>query len=211
MKKYDLYIFDMDGTLIDTSPGIIKSVCHTLKAFDKAIPDDEILTSFIGPPLKKSFALLPDVAEDEAEEMVKVFRREYRGKEILNAKLYEGIISLCGKLCEDGAKLAVATNKPTPFAQKLASHFHLEQFIPVICGADMNGLLKKTDLIRKAMELSKEPNEEKTVMIGDTAGDAEAAAECGVDFIGVSYGFGIWESSRYPNMVKIADKPADIY
>lgn len=206
-----MYIFDMDGTLIDTSPGIIKAVCHTLKAFDKVIPDAEILTSFIGPPLKKSFALLPDVADDEAEEMVKVFRKEYRKKEILNAKLYEGIVPLCRKLREDGAKLAIATNKPAPFAQKLAAHFQLEKFIPVICGADMNGLLKKTDLIRKAMELSKVPNTEKSVMIGDTAGDVEAAAECGVDFIGVSYGFGIWEPSRYPNMVKIADKPADIY
>lgn len=210
MNKYDLYIFDMDGTLIDTSPGIIKAVCHTLKSFNKDIPDTEILNSFIGPPLKKSFALLPDVADYEAEEMVKVFRKEYREREILNAKLYEGILPLCRKLCKDGVKLAIATNKPASFAKKLVFHFQLDQFIPVVCGADMDGLLKKTDLIRKAMELSHVPNAEKAVMIGDTTGDAEAAADCGVDFIGVTYGFGTWDPSGYPHMVKIVDTPEGI-
>lgn len=210
-KKYALYIFDLDGTLIDSSPGILNTVRYTLKIFNKQIPTVEVLNLFIGPPLKKSFELLSDVNANEAEEMVKAFRQEYKKGEILNAALYDGVVSLCQRLQDDGIKMAIATNKPEQFAKKLVKHFHLDGFIPVVCGADMEGLLKKADLIKKAMELSEITDMEQVVMVGDTSGDAIAAEECGVDFIGVSYGFGDWKSVKYNNMVKLADEAEDIY
>lgn len=210
-KKYDLYIFDLDGTLIDSSPGILNTVRYTLKMFNKEIPTVEVLNSFIGPPLKKSFESLPDVDVNEAEEMVRAFRQEYKKEEILNANIYDGIVSLCQKLQNDGIKMAIATNKPEQFAQKLVKHFNLDGFIPVVCGADMEGLLKKGDLIKKAMDLSGVTDNKKVVMVGDTPGDATAAEECGVDFIGVSYGFGDWKIRTCKNMLKLVDVVLDIY
>ena len=210
-KKYDLYIFDLDGTLIDSSPGILNTVRYTLKLFNKTIPDIDTITSFIGPPLKQSFALHPEVSEKEADEMVVAFRQEYKKGEILNANLYDGIVPLCQRLQDDGIKMAIATNKPEQFAKKLMKYFHLDGFIPVVCGADMEGLLKKADLIKKAMDLSGVTDKKKVVMVGDTSGDAISAEECGVDFIGVSYGFGDWKSVKYNNMVKLADEAEDIY
>lgn len=210
-KKYDLYIFDLDGTLIDSSPGILNTVRYTLKLFNKTIPDIDTITSFIGPPLKQSFALHPEVSEKEAEEMVVAFRQEYKKGEILNANLYDGIVPLCQRLQDDRIKIAIATNKPEQFAKKLVKHFHLDGYIPVVCGADMEGKLKKADLIKKAMELSGIADAEKVVMVGDTSGDAKAAEESGVDFIGVSYGFGDWKSALQKNMVKLAGCPMEIY
>ena len=209
-KKYDLYIFDLDGTLIDSSPGILNTVRYTLKLFNKTIPDIDTITSFIGPPLKQSFALHPEVSEKEAEKMVVAFRQEYKKGEILNANLYDGIVPLCQRLQDDGIKMAIATNKPEQFAKKLVKHFHLDGYIPVVCGADMEGKLKKADLIKKAMELSGIADVEKVVMVGDTSGDAMAAEECGVDFIGVAYGFGDWKSATYKNMVKLVDRIENI-
>ncbi|WP_051533594.1 HAD hydrolase-like protein [Anaerovibrio sp. RM50] len=208
--KYELYVFDLDGTLIDSSPGILKTIRYTLNLFNKYIPEDDVLKAFVGPPLKKSFESLSDVNANEAEEMVKAFRQEYKKGEILNANLYDGIVSLCQKLQDDGIKMAIATNKPEQFAQNLVKHFHLEGFIPVVCGADMEGMLKKADLIKKAMDFSEVTDKKKVVMVGDTSGDAIAAEECGVDFIGVTYGFGDWKSAIYP-MVKLADFPREIY
>lgn len=210
-KKYDLYIFDLDGTLIDSSPGILNTVRYTLKLFNKTIPDIDTITSFIGPPLKQSFALHPEVSEKEAEEMVVAFRQEYKKVEILNANLYDGIVPLCQRLQDDGIKMAIATNKPEQFAKKLVKHFHLDGFIPVVCGADMEGLLKKADLIKKAMDLSGVTDKKKVVMVGDTSGDAISAEECGVNFIGVNYGFGTWNSVSHKNMVKLAGCPMEIY
>lgn len=209
--KYELYIFDLDGTLIDSSPGILKTIRYTLNLFNKDIPEDDVLKAFVGPPLKKSFESLSDVNANEVEEMVKAFRQEYKKGEILNANLYDGIVSLCQKLQDDGIKMAIATNKPEQFAQKLVKHFHLEGFIPVVCGADMEGLLKKGDLIKKAMDLSGVTDNKKVVMVGDTPGDATAAEECGVDFIGVSYGFGARKIRTCKNMLKLVDAVPDIY
>ncbi|WP_276838451.1 HAD hydrolase-like protein [Anaerovibrio lipolyticus] len=208
--KYELYIFDLDGTLIDSSPGILNTIRYTLNLFNKEIPEDDVLKAFVGPPLKRSFESLSDVNANEAEEMVKAFRQEYKKGEILNANLYGGIVSLCHKLQDDGIKMAIATNKPEQFAKKLVKHFHLDGFIPVVCGTDMEGMLKKADLIKKAMNLSEVTDKNKVVMVGDTSGDAIAAEECGVDFIGVTYGFGDWKSATYP-MVKLADLPREIY
>lgn len=209
--KFSLYVFDLDGTLIDSSPGIIKAARHTLKQFGKVMPDDKTLASFIGPPLKTSFSLLPDTDEKETEEMVTAFRKEYREKEILNARLYDGVLELCQRLSNNGIKLAIATNKPEEFAQRLIKHFQLYGLIHVICGADMKGTLQKADLIKKAMALSEERDVESVVMVGDTIGDAKAAEACGIAFIGVSYGFGRLEKPLIKNMVKLADKPEDIY
>ena len=208
---YSLYVFDLDGTLLDSSPGIINAVCDTLRLFKKAIPDNETLTSFIGPPLKKSFSLLPDVEDNEVDGMVRAFRDEYRKKEIFNAKLYDGVVPLCQRISDDRIKMSIATNKPEEFAQKLVKYFQLDRFIPVICGADAQGSLKKEDLIKKAILLSKESNIESVAMVGDTINDAEAAEKCGVDFIGVDYGFGNLKGKFIKNMVKLVEKPDDIY
>lgn len=210
-RNYTLYIFDLDGTLIDTSPGILKTVRYTLEFFNKTIPDAETVKKFIGPPLKTSFTSYLEITEDEAEEMVKTFRQEYMKNELLNANLYDGVVSLCQKLQTNGIKLAIATNKPEQFAKKLVKHFRLDEFIPVVCGADMEGALKKTDLIKRAMELSGITDIEKVVMVGDTDGDAMAAKECGVDFIGVTYGFGQWQLSPCRNTLKLVNNPMDIY
>jgi phosphoglycolate phosphatase len=75
----------------------------------------------------------------------------------------------------------------------------------------MKGTLQKADLIKKAMALSEERDVESVVMVGDTIGDAKAAEACGIAFIGVSYGFGRLEKPLIKNMVKLADKPEDIY
>lgn len=210
--KYHLFVFDLDGTLIDSSPGIINAVRHTLQQFNKSMLGEQELTSFIGPPLKKSFSLLSDVEENEAEDMVTAFRKEYREKEILNARLYDGVMTLCQRLSEGGIKMAIATNKPEEFAKRLIKHFKLDGFIPVICGADMKGSLKKADLIRKAMKLSEESDNDAVVMVGDTLGDATAAKECGIDFIGVSYGFGFRHDSEieYSKVLGIATTPEEI-
>lgn len=203
----------MDGTLLDTSSGILRAVRYTLEYFHKEIPDDDMLKKFIGPPLRLSFASLPDVAINEADEMVIVFRKQYSEYELFNARLYAGIEKLCEHLYANNVKIAVATNKPEKFAKKLIEHFKLAKYITIVCGANEQETLTKADLIYRIMEHFQIEDKSKVVMVGDTIGDADAAYECCVDFIGVTYGFGLSNKKEdiiRSKAIQMASTPLDI-
>ncbi len=213
-SKYELYIFDMDGTLLDTSKGILRAVRYTIECFHKQMPEDEVLKMFIGPPLRLSFAALPDVSMDEAAEMVNVFRKRYSEQELFNASIYDGIERLCARLYNDNKKISVATNKPDNFAKKIIKYFKLDKYITIVCGSDEQGRLTKADLICKVMDLTQTVDKDKAVMIGDTIGDAEAAVNCGIDFIGVTYGFGLSynkDDASRTKAIQMASSPWEIY
>ena len=182
-------IFDLDGTLADTSPGIIESVEHTVGVMGWAPLDRKQLLSFIGPPLRRSFAACCGCSEEEAQEAVTVFRTHYQAGAVLHAEVYPGIRQLCAMLRERGIGMAVATNKPQRFAEALVQHFGLGDYLSPVCGADEAGRLKKADLIRQGAEGLHAALSE-TVLIGDTDNDAEGAAAAGVQFLAVTYGFG---------------------
>lgn len=212
--NYKLFIFDMDGTLLDTSHGILQAARHTIEVFHKNMPCDEKLRTFIGPPLRSSFEGLPDVSVDEIDDMVKCFRKQYSEKELLHAAVYEGIAPLCKRLKLDDIQVAVATNKPEIFAKQLVQHFHLGEYMSVVCGADEQGNLTKADLIYKVMDLTHIEEKSQAVMVGDTFGDADAAYECGIDFIGVTYGFGLSDDKDdaiRSRAIHMASSPYEIY
>lgn len=213
-SKYELYIFDMDGTLMDTSPGILRSIRHTIEHFHKRMPEDDVLKKFIGPPLRLSFAALPDVAINEVDDMVAAFRKHYSEQELFNARIYDGIQQLCECLHNNNVKIAVATNKPENFAKQLVQYFELDKNISIVCGADAQGTLTKADLIFRAMDFSQTYDKSKAVMVGDTIGDADAAYECGLEFIGVTYGFGLSDNKDdaiRTKAIRMASSPSEIY
>ena len=212
--NYKLFIFDMDGTLLDTSQGILQAARHTIEVFHKVMPSDEVLRTFIGPPLRSSFGALPDVSVDEIDDMVKCFRKQYSEKELFHAVVYDGIIPLCQRLKLSDIQVAVATNKPERFAKQLVQHFHLDEYMSVVCGADEQGNLTKADLIYKVMDLTHIEDKSQAVMVGDTFGDADAAYKCGIDFIGVTYGFGLSDDKDdaiHSRAIHTASSPYEIY
>ena len=87
-------VFDLDGTLVDTSPGIIESVKYAVKEFNYPVLTQEQLLSFIGPPLKTSFIRCCGCDDSVAERLTETYRTYYRQGAILNARLYDGIIEL---------------------------------------------------------------------------------------------------------------------
>lgn len=212
--NYKLFIFDMDGTILDTSQGILQAARYTIELFHKSMPEDDALKNFIGPPLRCSFATLADVLEEDVDSMVKTFRKQYSEKELFHAVVYDGFIPLCQKLKLNDVKMAVATNKPERFAKQLVQHFDLEQYIPIVCGADEQGILTKADLIFRVIDLVGIEDKSQVVMVGDTLGDADAAGKCGIDFIGVTYGFGFTgDKDEYvrTNAIRMVSSPIEIY
>ena len=208
--KYELVIFDVDGTLLDTSEGVLSSVKYTIERFGFDMPDDKQLRTFIGPPIQRSFADTFGLSGDIIQEMTAVFRDRYKGDDLIKAVPYEGIYECFDSLESNGIKTAIATYKRDDYAQRIMKHFHFDDHTKIIHGADDNNKLSKSDIIEICINESGIPKD-KVLMVGDTDNDAIGAEGIGVDFLAVTFGFGFkpGEEITYPH-VHVSDTAADI-
>ena len=190
MKLYDLILFDLDGTLTDPKTGITRSVRYALDKFGLQV-DLEDLVPFIGPPLHESFQEFYDFSKAQAMQAVEYYREYYSRQGIYENAVYPGIVAMLHRLQEAGRDLAVATSKPTFFAEKVLKHFNLDSYFTLIAGSNLDGTrTDKTELIRFALDLLPPHGQAKTVMVGDRKHDVIGARNCGIDAIAVCYGYG---------------------
>lgn len=209
--KYKLVIFDLDGTLLDTTEGILMSVKHTIKSFSLPMLTDDELRTFIGPPIQLSLNKYYGLEGDKLQEMTDCFRAEYSTKHLLKAAPYEGIFQLMENLSANGIRCAVATYKREDYALKLLNHYGFNGYMDIMYGADNENKLKKKDIIIKCIESSGITDYRDVVMIGDTTHDSSGAFELGIDFIGVTYGFGFRKEDRNNHsFTGMADNPGEI-
>lgn len=189
MKEYKAVIFDLDGTLFDTSFGIIKSIEYTVeKLYLRKLTEEEKL-SFIGPPPKHSFKKIYSLSEEEINKAVNIFREEYKNKYLFDAVLYPNIKDLLEILKSKNILMAIATNKREDLSVLLIEHFRLSEYFSVIKGSDFENTLTKTDMINFCIDKLKVAGE-NSIMIGDSVSDEEGAKKAKLDFIAVTYGFG---------------------
>ena len=189
MRRYDAVIFDLDGTLLDTSEGISGSVGHVIKTLGLEPVSNEVMRSFIGPPIQKSFARVYGLSEEEANNAADLFRARYKDRDLLLARPYNGIIEAIKALSDAGIKSGVATYKRQDYAERILTHFGFDRVCDVICGSDAAQKLTKRDIIENAIK-ALGADKDRVVMVGDSDNDAIGADEIGVDFLGVTYGFG---------------------
>ena len=188
-------LFDLDGTLTDSKEGITKSVRHALKHYGIEVQDLDSLCPFIGPPLADSFKRYYGFTDIQAKEAVQVYREYYNVDGWRQNKDYPGIREMLAALKADGKVLLVATSKPELFAKKILDYFDLSQYFGFIGGADMEETRsRKADVIRYVADscgLGEGPElSAKAIMVGDREHDVLGARECGMECIGVLYGFG---------------------
>ncbi len=212
-KRYSLAVFDLDGTLLDTSEGIYEAAQHTARRFGRTLPGRESLAQLIGPPIQDSFHILYGVSGAELQNMADAFRTQYATEDLYKASPYDGIYDLLDKITDSGIPVCIATYKREDYAQQIARHFGLDAYASVVYGADNDNRYTKTDILRRVLEHAKvQPAD--AVMVGDSSRDAQAAMECGVDFIAVTYGYGFKGEedrnlAKYPH-TGTAGTPAEI-
>lgn len=191
IKKYDLVLFDLDGTLLDTSPGIISALKNTLDYLDLPKIADEKLLEFIGPPKGDFFMEEYNMPREKALEAHKKYHEFSAKQSLFQAEIYDYIPQLLIYLKSNNYLTAVATNKNHRHTMKILSHFGLAKYFDVINGADDAGTLKKIDTILKCLlQLNINCDHKNTVLIGDSSYDAIGSKKAGIDFIGVTYGYG---------------------
>lgn len=212
MSKYKAVIFDVDGTLLNTKQGILKSVFTTIEEFGLRPLKEEEIHLFIGPPIQRSMMQVYGYTKEQAQEFANVFRKRYSQHEFLFlAEVYDGIKKLFEDLKAKGYKIAIATYKREDYAIDIVNHFGLYEIADVTHGADNFNKLTKSDIIRLCID-EMGLTAADCVMVGDSDNDAIGAKEIGCPFVGVSYGFGFHNEqdvNEFPN-IGTADTAAQI-
>lgn len=191
MKKYEMVIFDVDGTLLDTTEGVLNAVRYAIETAGLPKLSEDVLRTFIGPPIQDSFGEAYHIEDKQyLQELAGIFRGRYKDCELLKAYPYEGIYEVFDGLSAAGIKPAIATYKREDYARIIMQHFGFDRYTDIIFGADHENKLKKKDIICKCLEAYNQLPAEAAIMVGDTEHDALAARMLGMDFLGVTYGFG---------------------
>lgn len=211
-KTYKLAVFDLDGTLLDTSEGIISAAKYTIKYFGFQELDDNQMKSFIGPPIQESFARTYHLEGAILQRIATVFRDRYKNVDLLKAAPYAGIYDSLRDLRSNGIKLAVATYKREDYALEILNHFEFNRYFDAIHGADHNNALKKSDIVLQCIDELKLKDKKDVVLVGDTVHDENGALQVGVDFIGITYGFGYFDaqSREKSTAIGFAATPIDV-
>lgn len=212
MVKIANVIFDLDGTLLDTTDGILESAGYAARILGYPELPRETMLKFIGPPIQQSFMTYYGATPEEAQKAAEIFRDYYKSKALLKASPYPGIFDLCKSLRENGFQLAVATYKREDYALDLLKHFHFDAYCDPMHGADNLNVLKKEDIVNLCIKEMNATREE-CVLIGDTEHDALGAAKAEVPFLAVTYGFGFQPGDRPKsdcNVIGVADTTKEI-
>lgn len=188
--RYDTILFDLDGTLFDTSEGIVKGVRHALETFGYTVGKDSELYKFIGPPIVQAFREFYGMNAEQAETAKRCYREYYGREGVYLCAPIEGAKECLEKLCAAGAVLAVATSKPEKFAVDILERFGFSRYFRLIAGslAD-DARTKKSEVVAYVLENLRPRDLSRTVMVGDRKYDVAGARENGLGCIGIDTGF----------------------
>lgn len=209
MIKYIL--FDLDGTLTDSGEGITNSAAYALKKMGRKVPARERLYPFIGPPLTETFTREFGMTPEECREAIRFYREYFAERGIFENHVYDGVPEMLSGLKERGKRLLVATSKPSPYAEQVVEHFHLETYFDFIASAttdDSRG--SKGLVIQHALQSMGIEDPKTAIMVGDRRHDVEGARENGLECIGVLYGFGGREELMEAGAVELVKTPEEL-
>lgn len=190
MKYYDYILFDLDGTLTDSKPGIIECIAYALEK--ENVPyTNQILDKMVGPPFRVSMHDFLGLEMPEIEKLIGIYRGVYEEYGYKNCKVFEGVEQMLSALKNAGKVLGVATSKPIKFTQMIMRDFDLGKYFDYVAGASSDASKEaKSDVIQGALENLGVKDKSKVLMVGDRLYDIEGAHMQGIDCAAVLYGYG---------------------
>lgn len=207
--KPKLVIMDMDGTIADTSPGILDSYRHVAYFLGVPVPEDEVMFSRMGGSLPENIARIYELDAEGARRATDAYREYYGREGFLKAEPYDGIRELLEALGAEGIPVSIATMKLEEYAKLQVAHWGLESAFQSVNGSDVLDCQSKSDLIDRALyHAGVEP--EEALMVGDTANDYRGAVESGVPFLAVTYGYGFTKGICEEHGLEYAVSPREV-
>ena len=210
MKNYDYILFDLDGTLTDSKPGITECIAYAL---DKEnIPYTQgILDKMVGPPFRVSMKEYFGLDMPMIEKLIEIYRGVYEVSGYKNCKVFNGVQDMLQTLKDTGKTLAVATSKPIKFTNLIMRDFDLGKYFDFVGGASSDASKEaKHDVIHMVLDNLKVSDKSKVLMVGDRLFDIEGAHTEGIDCAAVLYGYGNREEFEEYKAEYILQKPHDV-
>ena len=204
-----LIIFDMDGTLVDSWPGMQYCYNQTFKEYGREdMTNDEFVSGFVG-NLTENLSTMLHIDGDELERAVRIFREHYRDRGHALSTPFPGMMDLVRQLHSEGFRLGIATMILQQYAVDILDELKIRDCFDVIEGSDITGERSKADMIRNCMVKTGVSND-NTVMIGDGFNDQKAAEKSKVGFITAAYGYGITVQNCEEYNIECAPRPEDV-
>lgn len=216
---YKYLLFDLDGTITKSEKGIFNCIKYALDWAGIPYPEYSVFRSFIGPSLYDSFVREFGMDDAKAKEMVAKYRERYNVVGLFEAEVYEGVADTLCALKEKGCILSVATSKPTEPTLRILEKFGVGKYFDVVVGSNPDGTgSDKKHIISQVLESLKKDHgltedmikSNQVVMIGDRRYDIEGGKACGLQTIGVLYGYGSREEFEAAGADNIVETPEEI-
>lgn len=181
-------LFDLDGTLCDSAPGILAALRHALTVNGLPLLDPSTERDILGPPFDQS--LPPLIGADLVPVVIDAYRACYAGGAMYDATVFPGVRALLDALHGVGTRLAVATSKPEAYAVPVLEHLEIAGYFEAIGGDDLEGTRHtKALVIEHVLNRLGRPEQAEILMVGDRRHDIEGARAHGIETLAVTWGY----------------------
>ncbi len=210
-KLYKTLLFDLDGTLIDSKPGIQTAMRKALDT--ESVPyTQEILDQIVGPPFRismRDFFKIHD--EDLVEKLVSIYRGNYQAGDWRDCSIYPGVVDMLVELKRAGYVLGLATSKPLKYTSTIMNELDLSKHFDFVGGSKGDSINElKTDVINMVLDRLNVTDLDSVLMIGDRLYDIVGAKSSRVDSVGVLWGYGDREELESHGADYILSTPDEI-
>ena len=211
MAQYRYCFFDLDGTIIDSAPGVTGCVRYAMDKLGSPIPPERDLTCFIGPTLFYGFTTFCGLDASDAHRAVDFYRERYRAGGLFECRVYDGIETVLQELNARGIVCVLATCKPHEFANRILAHFGLDRYFTLSVGPEIDGTRnEKHEVIAYAMEQLGISDPASVLMVGDRDNDVLGATRNNVDCTGVLWGFGSARELTETGAISLLHEPHEL-
>ncbi|MCU1437378.1 MAG: haloacid dehalogenase [Naasia sp.] len=207
---WSVVLFDLDGTITDSAPGITSTLSHTLEEMGRPIPSPAELLAFVGPPILDGFAAL-GLDLEQSHEALALYRARYSTIGAYDSSVYAGMAETIRAVADAGIPIALATSKPESQARRILEHYGLDDNFVFIGGASEDETRsEKADVIAHVLEnlRARHVDTSRPVMVGDRIHDVEGAMVHGLPVVFASWGYG--SEAEQAGTIAAAADPAEL-
>jgi phosphoglycolate phosphatase len=191
--SWSCILFDLDGTIADSAPGITATLAHMFEALRLPIPPPAELLKYVGPPILDAFRDFAGFSPERSARALEIYRKEYALNGVADTTPYPGMPELVWAIHDSGVPMSLATSKPERPATRMLDHYGITQCFDVITGASEDETRSaKADVIEEALKRLSCVGADisRPVMVGDRVHDIEGAAAHEVPTIFAEWGYG---------------------
>lgn len=216
MKRYRYIFWDLDGTIINSYPGIRNCLHYALEPMGITLETEAQIRKFIGPPFRVSLPKYLGFDRETTERVIARYRERYNPIGIYESEVFPGVRETMEQFRRDGYVQMVTSSKPEAQCRAVLERFRLTELLDDIVGATSDGRIDTKievlgEAFRRIRERAGEVDRSEVVLLGDTLYDADGARQAGIDCIGLTYGFGTEKELKEHGVIAVFPTLFDMY